>query len=107
MANLNGMGPNNNGPRTGRGQGNCSTTLSTGQKLGLGIGMGMGAAYGLRQGLGRRNGQGMRKPGFRRNGFSMNGRNSYRFQNNKESIEDYKNFLEQELEQLNKLSEDK
>lgn len=106
MANLNGMGPNNMGPRTGRGQGNCTSTLNPGQKIGLGLGMGMGIAYGMNQRLGRRRGRGMNNLAFRQNRFKMNGFNNPRFQNNEESMEDYKNFLEQELERINKQSED-
>lgn len=89
MANRNGMGPFNKGPLTGGGRGNC---LQTSAKIGLGIGMGL--AWGCRHGIG--------KQGFRVPNFTCSGRrNNAIFQNNQESMVEYKKHLEEELELIN------
>jgi len=96
MANLNGMGPNNRGPLTGRGMGNCTGNASTASKIGAGLGVGLGLAW-----AGRRN---FRQRGFgggRGRNFNMGGRNLPRFQEDEESVEAYKSFLEEELKRVN------
>ena len=66
MPGMNGQGPMNQGPRTGRGAGMCQRP---GQGMGRGAGMGRGRSGGA--GLGRRcrGGQGMGFGGGGRNGI--------------------------------------
>lgn len=64
MANLNGKGPNNDGPMTGRGLGNCKEAtdrVATG--LGLGRRLGRGLGRGLNQRAGGRGGRGLFRAG--------------------------------------------
>lgn len=94
MANLNGMGPNNQGPLTGRGNGNCTSTSTTASKIGAGLGMGLGLAW-----AGRR---GFKNAGFRgRQAFHLGRRNKTGFQATYDTVEAYKSFLEEELKRIN------
>jgi len=94
MANRNGMGPFNQGPLTGRGRGTCSPNSNAATKLGVGLGMGM-LAWGCRRGMGR---QGFRSRGF----FNMGRSKNAGFQDNPESLDEYKSYLEEELALVNK-----
>jgi len=91
MANLNGMGPLNEGPLTGRGRGNCSPNSNAGTKLGVGLGL-LGLAWGC--------GRGMRNRG--RNSYPIGRGMNARYQGNKERLSAYKKQLEEELELINK-----
>lgn len=74
MANLNGKGPNNEGPLTGRGLGNCKDGTD---RVVEGIGRGLGRVYGRGLGRGMRQrvaGRGGR--GFFRNGNGPNNNRS-------------------------------
>lgn len=46
MPNRNGTGPTGNGPRTGRGLGNCKPTQTTQPRQGRGLGRGLGRGNG-------------------------------------------------------------
>lgn len=99
MANRNGMGPNNNGPLTGRGMGNCNNGLNKIGKVGLGLGAGLGMAWGCRnqlrgRGFGVNRGRGLGAQGFFQ-GQSTN------LGDSKESLEAYKEQLEQEISLIN------
>lgn len=76
--NGNKMGPNNQGPRTGRGMGNCPTQDNTrseneveyqnpirGMGFGRNRGMGFGMGFGRRNGFGNNIGRGMGQRFFR------------------------------------------
>ncbi len=54
MPNQDSTGPNGQGPRTGRGAGNCSGEGGTG--IGRGVGRGLGRGLGGRHGMGGRGG---------------------------------------------------
>ncbi len=63
MSNLNGMGPNNDGPMTRRGLGKCVTKTSTINKIRPGMGIGTGLRLGLRRGM-NQGGRGRGRCGF-------------------------------------------
>lgn len=102
MAYLNGLGPNNQGPLTGRGLGNCVKGTSTAGKIGLGLG---GLGVGL--GMAWRCGRGLRGRG---QGFgTRGGRFQSAFQpqqmdktNEKAELDQYKENLKLELEAIDK-----
>jgi hypothetical protein len=109
MAYLNGLGPNNQGPLTGRGLGNCAKGTNTAGRIGMGLG-GLGVGLGMAWRLGR---------GLRGRGFGMNngGRLGGRFQpfyqpqqmdktDEKAELDQYKENLKRELEAIdNRLNE--
>ena len=96
MANRNGMGPMNQGPLTGRGLGNCTTSNNIG-KVGLGIGAGLGMVLGCRRGLGRGRGN-------RGAGLGLGGRGFWQTTplDAKESLTQYKEQLKEELANIEK-----
>jgi len=59
MPNQDSTGPNGQGPRTGRGMGNCNGQGGTGIGRGAGRGLGRGGGRGLGRGLGRGRGLGI------------------------------------------------
>lgn len=64
MANLNGKGPRNEGPMTGRALGNCKeATDRLAEGLGLGRRLGRGPGRGLNQRVGGRGGRGFFRAG--------------------------------------------
>lgn len=82
----NGLGPNNEGPMTGRGMGNCRS------------GEGMGNSGRGCRGNGR--GRGRRCADFRGAGFNR-GLKVIEDENNKELLEERKALLTKELEKIN------
>jgi hypothetical protein len=62
MPKMDGTGPENKGPRTGRGLGRCRKSSATATEEALGRGMGMRRQSGGGQGKGRRMQSGIIKP---------------------------------------------
>ena len=60
MANRNGKGPEEKGPRTGRQMGDCEDAEPTDEEFGPGVGLGRGLGRGAGRGLGRGAGRGLR-----------------------------------------------
>lgn len=78
MPRMDGTGPMNEGPMTGRGQGNCMVGLGeedvVGRGRGLGRGVGRGLGLGLRRGAGRGLARGMGRGIGRGLGLGRGGR---------------------------------
>jgi len=93
----NGMGPENRGPMTGRGLGNCSGNNPPGP-MARGRGFGMGYARGAGRGFGRGGGRGY--------GGGFNGGWGYRYpvvitpEEQARNLENEKNLLELRLKEV-------
>lgn len=83
MPKLDKTGPRGQGPRTGRGMGDCSGTRGTGQGFGLGMGWGQG-----------------RGPGRFCSGCPFCGNQQITNEERKQILEEQKKLIEEELKSL-------